>query len=299
MEVPQRAASEVAGVDVGARRLHCVWLDSDGRLREADVIDVGQAGGLERAVERLAPAGVVAIDAPEKPTTEPHASDPAPLSPKFRTARCAEIALGREHGIWVPWVTPQAERAPQWMHVGFELFRRLAECGTRAIEVYPYGAFRTLADRQIRPGQSPGGTIESEGEGATPSANRLAPKRTLEGRLQRIWLLRELHAGEPSIDRSGLEGWSHDMLDALIAAEIALDCLHGRAQRVPAGEHTHDRAHGQAYDGSAIWLPGVKGRDLRSQSPLPARVEDPDQHEEGDHAGDPRVEPEHARGIRE
>lgn len=46
----------------------------------------------------------IAIDAPSALSTCPHLDDGS-FNGKFRSARCAEIALGRNHKIWVPWVT--------------------------------------------------------------------------------------------------------------------------------------------------------------------------------------------------
>ena len=77
----------VVGIDVGARSLHCVALDSDGRVAFARVLPAFEAMGL---AEGVAGAEVVAVDAPAAPSTLPHSAD-ASLSPKFRAARCAEI----------------------------------------------------------------------------------------------------------------------------------------------------------------------------------------------------------------
>jgi hypothetical protein len=93
------------GIDRGQRRVHLVALDENLNLDAARVVDVADLAGLRQLLER---ASVVAIDAPEALSTAPHANDES-LPPKFRSARCAEIALGREHAIWVPWTTPTPE----------------------------------------------------------------------------------------------------------------------------------------------------------------------------------------------
>jgi predicted nuclease with RNAse H fold len=201
------------GIDVGARWLHCAALDEHGH-----VLDRATLPAEERAV--LAAwcdtAQVVAIDAPEAPSTTPHAAG-TELAPKFRAARCAEIALGREHGIWVPWVAPAAPPFPAWMETGFAVYRALGRPGGPLLaEVYPYAGFLELAD-----------------------GRRPARKQTAAGRAQRAGLLA----------RAGVRGavfnaLSHDELDALLAALIAMQRSRGLARRVSCG-----------HDDSAIWLP--------------------------------------------
>jgi predicted nuclease with RNAse H fold len=198
------------GVDVGAKRLHAVAIDRQGTVNDVRTLASDEADVL---VASCAGASAVAIDAPSTLSRAPHAE--AMLSRKFQRARCAEIALGRLYGIWVPWVTPEAE-PPAWMAVGIDLFRRLGEAGVPALEVYPYAGFRVLA------------------------GGRLAPKSSLEGLRQRAALL-----AVAGLEPSHVEAWSHDALDALLAAAIARDWALGRAREVTCG-----------HDGSAIWLPG-------------------------------------------
>lgn len=96
------SGAEFLGIDLGAKRLHVVGLDAALRLGAASVFDASDLGELRGLLKA---ASVVAIDAPSALSTAPH-QDEMSLSAKFRTARCAEIALGQEHKIWVPWVTP-------------------------------------------------------------------------------------------------------------------------------------------------------------------------------------------------
>ena len=171
--------------------------------------DVGE---LRRWVEG---ARVVAIDAPAQLSTAPHRGDPS-LSTKFQTGRCAEVALGREHRSWVSWVTPTARPIPGWMQTGLALYDTLRDGGRELVEVYPYAGFRALA------------------RGAS-----LPPKQTVEGARTRVDLL----------ERAGvvvehLPMWSHDGLDALLGALVALQSASGRAVPVTCG-----------HDDSAIWLP--------------------------------------------
>ena len=201
-----------AGIDLGQRRIHVVVLDEELRLSKGLVMDVSDLEGLPLV---LSGSEVVAIDAPERLSREPHAEDGI-LSPKFRAARCAEIALGRSQGIWVPWVTPSTEtECPDWMRVGFQVFELARSADRRVVEVYPHAAFRTLAG------------------GAVPS------KSTANGLFARAQLLQ--HSG---VGVDGLEMWSHDSLDACIAAVVARHVAEGAAEAVGCG-----------HDDSAIWLP--------------------------------------------
>jgi hypothetical protein len=78
----------VIGIDVAAARRNCVALDEHGSFAGGRIY---AATELNADVEWAAGANVIAIDAPAKLSTAPHGSDDE-LSPKFRTARCAEIA---------------------------------------------------------------------------------------------------------------------------------------------------------------------------------------------------------------
>ena len=202
----------VAGIDVGERLVHCALTDATGRILECASLEAGDTAAL---VAMCSGTAAVAIDAPQSPSTSPHADDTG-LARKFRAARCAEIELGRAHGSWVPWVAPTSPPFPPWMDVGFAVYRALA--GTELLEVYPYAAFRELA-----------------------GGRRPARKSTPAGRAERAELLaRAGLGGTPLAERP-----SHDTLDALVAALVALDRARGRARPVTCG-----------HDGSAIWLPG-------------------------------------------
>jgi predicted nuclease with RNAse H fold len=212
------------GIDLGASALHLSVVDGDGpaglMVRDAITVD---AADLDAVIE-LASVGVdaIAIDAPAAVSTAVHREDET-ISRKFRIARCGEIALGEQARIWVPWVTPpDPDAVPEWMQVGFTVWDALVAAGHTPIEVYPAGAFRALA-------------------GAVP------PKKTsLSGRRARIELL------AAAIDLPvGIDHWSHDGLDALVAALTAHQRARGRAR---ACGH-----HAPTCDGSAIWLPAPPG----------------------------------------
>jgi predicted nuclease with RNAse H fold len=204
------------GIDVGARRLHAVALDGEARVVGAEVFD---ARHLDEVAAWTSGADQVGIDSPDRWSTAPHGSDHR-LSPKFRTARCGEIALGRDHGIWVPWTTP-VEPTPGWIHVGIDLFAALGAEGQEPVEVYPHAAFRVVA-----------------------GGRRPPPKQTAAGCRARVELLEKAGVVEAS-----LPVWPHDALDAAAAAVVALQRARGTAVAVTCG-----------HDGSAIWLPQGAGR---------------------------------------
>lgn len=83
------------------------------------------------------------------------------------------------------------------------------------IEVYPHACFRVLAGK------------------------KLASKQTAAGTAERVSLLQE--AG---LEIQGLEMWSHDSLDAAVAALVAQRKSIGSATAVSCG-----------HDDSAMWLP--------------------------------------------
>ena len=171
--------------------------------------------GVRSFVER-AGAERVAVDAPSGRSPLAHAGDSS-LAPKFRAARCGEIALGREAGVWVPWVSPPvgAGEVAGWIRVGLALFVALADAGVETVETFPHAVFRSLA----------GGA-------------RVPAKSSPEGLARRVELLRDAGIVEPTLPL-----WGHDGLDAGAAALVAAD----PSPRVLTCGH----------DGSSIWLPGA------------------------------------------
>jgi predicted nuclease with RNAse H fold len=213
------------GIDVGARHLHLVALDGDARV--VDATSLG-AADLDRVTAWVAGATAVGVDSPDRWSTAPHAGD-ASLAPKFRTARCGEIALGRAHHIWVPWATPVAPAADTWMAAGIDLFAALRAGGHEPLEVFPYAVFRLLHD----------------------GATRLAPKRSAAGGAARRRILDE--AGV-RLGPAGLAG--HDAVDAAAAALVALHHARRTARPATCG-----------HDGSAIWLPAPFSGTGNGQAP--------------------------------
>jgi hypothetical protein len=216
---PRGAAGPYVGVDVGARRLHAVSLDAGLHVTGASIVDARE---LDALVDWAGGATVVAIDAPDRPSTGAHADDSS-VARKFRSGRCAEVALGLQHGAWVPWVTPERPGPGTWIAVGIALFSALAaRSGAETVEVFPHAAFRSLAD------------------GATTLR-----KTTVEGARRRAALLRRAGVRAPD-----LELWAHDPLDALAGALVAAHRGREQAVRVACARHAEGGG-----DGSAIWLP--------------------------------------------
>lgn len=108
---------------------------------------------------------------------------PVPRPGRWTNFRLAEYLL-RQHNISCPQTPAHEEDCPNWMQMGFTLYRRLDGIGYRPypsdeslqwLEVYPHAAFCALLD-------------------LTPF-----PKYTLEGRIQRQLVLndRGLHVTDP------------------------------------------------------------------------------------------------------
>lgn len=198
------------GIDVGARTLTAVGIGRGVRATEGD---------LDHVLAFCEGAVAVAVDAPDAPSSAPHADDPS-LEPKWRTARCCEIAGWREHGFpAVPWTTPpRGSPTPAWMLVGFALWDALRAAGHAPLEVYPAACFWLLNGRHWPPRKS------------SPS-----------GRAARLELLRSrLFLPDDAT------GWNHDRLDAAVAALVAIQ---GRTR---ASRLSH---HCSRDDGSALWVP--------------------------------------------
>ncbi len=216
-------ANRAVGIDLGAKALHVVVLERAARQPRVKFQVVDTAVVMPEEDEVLlalcTDAQAIAIDAPSDPSTKPHAGDLS-LSPKFRVARCGEIALGQDHGSWVPWVTPESvDASPPWMQVGFRVFQRLRTAGHQPLEVYPSGAFRVLA------------------------LARLPKKSTVAGRHARLEVLQR------DIELSDVAKiWGHDTIDAAVAALVA-------AWSVTEGPVVAARHDQPGCDDSAIWIP--------------------------------------------
>ncbi|MGI8777204.1 MAG: DUF429 domain-containing protein [Acidimicrobiales bacterium] len=208
----------VIGIDVGSRRLDAVSLDDQARV--TDVRTFASTDGAA-VVAWARGAAAIAIDSPDRWSTAPHAAD-ATLPPKFRSARCAEIGLARDRGVWVPWTTPVTPQVRTWISAGIDLFGALRAAGHEPVEVYPHGVFRVLNH-----------------------ARRPPSKRTAEGRAARVLLL-----GAAGVSAAWSAIATHDAVDATAAALVALRHARGLAEPTTCG-----------HDGSAIWLPAAVSAD--------------------------------------
>jgi hypothetical protein len=208
--------THAVGIDLGATAIYAV------KIRVAEVMSVTDArvflpGALEDLVAFCLGSTDVAIDSPAGPSLGAHLFDGA-VPPKFRSARCSEVASWEAAGVpAVPWTTPMASvDPPGWMSTGFRVWQALGE--HRPMEVYPHACFFRL-----------------NGSKRPPS------KQRPEGRLRRVELLR--NRLEVPL---GIEVWSHDGLDATAAALVAAQ---GREGAVLVPHHCAD------HDGSELWVP--------------------------------------------
>jgi predicted nuclease with RNAse H fold len=207
------------GIDVGTNAFHAVAIDAGAATCHGRVF---AADELQEMTDWLAPAAVIAIDAPDRPSSGAHVTDDR-VAAKFREGRCAEVALGLRSSYWVPWVTPVAPVPGSWIDVGIALHQHLrAATGAETIETFPYACFRQLA-----------------------SGDLLPTKSSVEGMRARVALLREHGLDDPR-----LELWSHDSIDAAVAALVAAQHAEGVAVAFGCDP---DAACGR--DGSNIWLP--------------------------------------------
>ncbi len=220
------SGSAFVGIDPTAGRKPFAYaaLDADLRLTALG------SGSLEQVLAFTAgqQQAMVAVCSPRRPNqrlmerTELRDSlNPPPRPGRWMNFRLAEYLL-RQHGISC-YKTPSDEKAcPNWMQMGFHLYKRLEQMGYQAypskkptlqwLEVYPHASFSSLLGHVA------------------------LPKKSLEGRLQRQLVLYQHKVGIPdpmefvrgitsqrllqgSMDQSGL--YRQGELDALVAAYTA------------------------------------------------------------------------------
>jgi Protein of unknown function (DUF429) len=110
---------------------------------------------------------------------------------------------------------------PGWMQVGFGLYAALAANGHAPIEVFPYAGFRLL------------------------SPTKLPKKTTRAGIVERVVRLEAQGIAAPWM---GL--WSHDALDATLAALVACGQLRGLPSRLVAAMTTQRSGSREPAEGS-------------------------------------------------
>jgi len=154
---------------------------------------------------------VVAISAPRCPNQGRmqleeirQSLSPLPRPGRWMDFRVVEYLL-RQHNISIPQTRGNEEDCPNWMQMGFKLFRRLESMGYQAypahaaalqsLEVYPHACYTSLL-------------------GVTPF-----PKNTLEGRIQRQLILYELRINVPDAMRIFEEITRHRLLNGILPTE--------------------------------------------------------------------------------
>jgi hypothetical protein len=171
--------STFIGIDptAGKRRMAYAALDSDLRvlaLEKGDLDEITAFVGGQQAA-------ITAINSPRRPNQGLMKREdireklkPIPRPGRWTGYRVAEYLL-RQHNIHIMRTCSEAKDCPNWMQIGFDLYKRLESMGYRdypspeasyqMLEVYPHAAYTALLKR-------------------TPFK-----KTTLEGRLQRQLLL--------------------------------------------------------------------------------------------------------------
>ncbi len=199
------------------------------------LLALGQ-GGMEDVLAFLAGQrrAFVGVCAPRRPNlgvmdiAEVRESlSPPPRPGRWKDFRQAEYQL-RQHNISCPQTPAREENCPNWMRMGFTLYRRLEALGYCAypsekdslvgLEVYPYACFCALL------GQAP------------------FPKYTLEGRIQRQLILNEQKIRIPDPMRLFEEITRHRLLQGILPVEDLyqpgeLDALAGAFTAWAAANH--------------------------------------------------------------
>lgn len=160
------------------------------------------------AGQRAARVGVCAPQRPnqglmERPGVRENLS-PVPRPGRWTNFRVVEYQL-RQHNIRIPQTPGEQESCPNWMQMGFNLFRRLEkldyypypqdEAPRQSLEVYPHACFAVLL-------------------GHNPFS-----KHTLEGRLQRQLILHEQRLDIPNPMRIFEEITRHRLLQGVLPLE--------------------------------------------------------------------------------
>lgn len=151
---------------------------------------------------------LVAVCAPRRPNLGlmkiPEVRDqlaPSPRPGRWQNFRVSEYLL-RQHNISSPRTPRQEKNCPNWIRMGFSLYRRLEELGYhsfpvaganhQSLEVYPHACYTALL------GQAP------------------FPKQTLEGRIQRQLVLYERKINIPDPMRVFEEITRHRLLNGIM-----------------------------------------------------------------------------------
>ena len=156
-------------------------------------------------------AALVAVCAPQRPNTGlmeqavvREQLSPPPRPGRWVNFRLAEYQL-RQRNISIPQTAQEEQDCPNWMQMGFTLFRRLEsldyesypceELPRQCLEVYPHACYTILL-------------------GHIPF-----PKHSLEGRLQRQLILHEYQVGVPDPMRIFEEITRHRLIQGILPLE--------------------------------------------------------------------------------
>jgi hypothetical protein len=154
---------------------------------------------------------MVAVCSPRQPNQglmqKPEVRDqltPQPRPGRWQNFRVAEYQL-RQHNISSPRTPAREENCPNWMRMGFRLYKRLEDLGYHSfptpeanhqlVEVYPHACFTVLL------GQAP------------------FHKQTIEGRIQRQLMLYEQKIGIADPMRIFEEITRHRLLNSILPLE--------------------------------------------------------------------------------
>jgi hypothetical protein len=197
------------GIDPSAGQRPFVYAALDHELR---LLALGQ-GKMDEVLAFAAGQrqAFVAVSAPRRPNSGLMAQEgrrrqlnPMPRAGRWLDLRLAEYQL-RQHNITAPQTYSSEGSCPNWMQMGFALFRRLESLGyhpcprdgeeLQSLEVYPHACFAVLL------GHNP------------------FPKHTLEGRLQRQLVLHEQKLNVPDPMRFFEEITRHKLLKGILPNE--------------------------------------------------------------------------------
>lgn len=197
------------GIDPTAGQKPFTYAAVDNDLR---LLALGE-GGIEEVLAFVAGQrdAFVAVSAPQRPNQGLLSQEgvrqllsPPPRPGRWTGFRVAEYQL-RQHQIYIPQTLGQEEDCPNWMQMGFKLFRRMEALGyqpypceeahLQCMEVYPHASYAVLL-------------------GVNPF-----PKHSLEGRLQRQLALAEQSLKVPDAMRVFEEITRHRLLNGVLPLE--------------------------------------------------------------------------------
>ncbi len=235
------------GIDptAGHRPMNYAILDADLRLQTRGL------GTADKVLEvvRGYPSAFVAVDAPQSPNhglmAQPDFREKLGLPPKgktWRNCKVCEFEL-RRRGIRLYLTPGEAEAAPKWMQVGFQLYEALRAEGyvmhtpglaapRQIIEVHPHGCYTVLLGHVPYSKNSMEGRLQRQAVLFREGINVPDPIDTVEE-------ITRHHLLQGTLDLPGL--LTHDELDALAAAYTA----YLAAQRPEQVSFVGDAAEGQ------------------------------------------------------